>query len=256
MASVDRPSTVVGDDPVRLELEEFLLPPGRIPEQQLEGAVGHLEVVPLVLQPLEGVEYRGHGLGVELESQLGGLHGQGRPTGHLGDHEAGPVPDQFRRDVLVGIRAAGDGGGVEPGLVGEDRRTDEGLLRVGGDVDQLGDVMGHRGEQLQPLPTGWCHPQLQGEVRDGRRQVRIAGPFAVAVDAPLDVGGTLPHRSQRVGHGTAAVIVEVDTDLRLETTQHARRRSARPRRAGFPRWCRTAPGSRPRSLRRPGGSAG
>jgi hypothetical protein len=69
--------------------------------------------------------------------------------------------DQLGRDVLVGIRSPGDGRGVEPGLVGEHRSTDEGLLRVRCDVDQLGDVVGHRGQQLQPVLGNGADPQLE-----------------------------------------------------------------------------------------------
>ena len=186
---------VVGDDPVRLEVEEGLLPSGGVPQQELERAVGHLEVVALVLEPLERVENRGHGLRVELEAQLRGLHGQGGTAGHLGDHEPGAVAHQVGRDVLVGIGPPGDGRGVEAGLVGEDRGTDEGLLGVGGDVDQLGDVVGHRGEQLQPIGRDGGHPQLEGEVGDRGGQVGVAGALAVPVHAALDVGGpTDPRR--------------------------------------------------------------
>ena len=99
------------------------------------------------------------------------------------------------------------------------------------------------------------HPQLQGQVGDGSRQVGVAGPLAVAVDASLHVGGAPAHRGQRVGHGTAAVVVEVDTDLGLEAGRARRRRCARPRRAGCRRWCRTGPGSRPPPPRRPAGCA-
>ena len=48
---------LVGDDPVGLEFEVRLAPARRVAEQQLQGAVGHLEVVALVLEPLERVEY-------------------------------------------------------------------------------------------------------------------------------------------------------------------------------------------------------
>ena len=47
---------LVGDDAHRLDLEEVLLPTGRTAHQQLERRVGGLEVVALVLEPLEFVD--------------------------------------------------------------------------------------------------------------------------------------------------------------------------------------------------------
>ncbi len=44
---------VIRDDPVRVQLEVVLLPTGRIPEQELQGGVRHLEVIAGVLQPLQ-----------------------------------------------------------------------------------------------------------------------------------------------------------------------------------------------------------
>ena len=48
---------LVGDDAHALDAEEVLLPSGRPPHQQLERGVGGLEVVALVLEPLEVVDH-------------------------------------------------------------------------------------------------------------------------------------------------------------------------------------------------------
>ena len=56
--------------------------------------------------------------------------------------------------------------------------------------------------------------ELEGQVGDGGREVGVAGPLAVAVDAPLHLGRPGLHRHQRVGHGAAGVVVAVDAELR------------------------------------------
>ncbi len=104
--------------------------------------------------------------------------------------------------------------------MGEDRCAHEGLLGVGGDVDQFGDVVGHRGEQGQPVGRDGRYPQLQRQVRHHGGQVGIARPLAVAVHAALHVGGPHRHTGQGVGHGAAAVVVEVHPDLGFEPVQH------------------------------------
>jgi len=47
---------VVGDDAERLDAEPALAPSGGSPHEQLEGSVGDLEVVALVLEALELVD--------------------------------------------------------------------------------------------------------------------------------------------------------------------------------------------------------
>ena len=85
---------LVGDDAHALDAEEVLLPPGGPPHQQLERGVGGLEVVALVLEPLEVVDHAVDGRPVHLEAELGGLHRDRRPPGHLADDEAGAVADR------------------------------------------------------------------------------------------------------------------------------------------------------------------
>ncbi len=113
---------LVGDHPHALDPEEVLLPAGGTAHQQLERGVGRLEVVALVLQPLEVVDHLVDGRTVHRQAELGGLHLDRGPAGHLADDEARAVADQLGIDVLVGILGAGDGADVQPGLVGERRR--------------------------------------------------------------------------------------------------------------------------------------
>ncbi len=107
-----------------------------------------------------------------------------------------------------------------PALWAKTEAPDERLLGIGGDVDQLRDVVGHRGEQGQPVGRDGGDPQLEREVGYDGGQVGVARPLAVAVDAPLDVGGADRHAGQRVGHRAATVVVEVDPDLGLEAVEH------------------------------------
>ena len=207
---------VVGDDPERLQLEEVGFPTGGPAQQQLEGAVGHLEVVAPVLEGLECLEDAGEGVGVELQSELLGLEGQGGSAGHLRHDEAGAVADRVGRNVLVGVAATGDGARVETGLVGESGGADVGLLGVGGHVDQLGDVVGDGREAFEAVGRDGADVELQREVGDGGRQIGVTGALAVAVDAALDVGGAGPDGGDGVGHGAAGVVVEMDADLALE----------------------------------------
>ena len=57
------------DHPVRLDLEEVLLPAGGPAHQQLERAVGRLEVVALVLEPLQLVDDAGERRAVERRAR-------------------------------------------------------------------------------------------------------------------------------------------------------------------------------------------
>ena len=87
--------------------------------------------------------------------------------------------------MLVEVRAAGHRTGVQSALVGEHRIAHIGLLRIRRDVDQFGDVVGHRSQSFEPLGGDRPYPQLQREVGDGGGQVRVAGPLPVAVDTAL-----------------------------------------------------------------------
>ena len=89
---------------------------------------------------------------------------------------------------------------------------DVGRLRVEREVDQFGDVVGHRGQQLQPVPGHRLDPHLQREVGDDRRQVGVARPLAVAVHAALDLDGALADGGEGVGHRAVGVVVEVGAE--------------------------------------------
>ena len=147
------------------------------------------------------------------EAELLGLELDGGLAGHLGHHEPGAVPHRVGVDVLVRVLAAGDRRHVEPGLVRERRRADVGLLGVRGDVHDLGDVVRRGGQPLQPSRRQGAYAHLQGEVRDDRGEVAVAGALAVAVHRPLHLHGAAAHAGEGVGDAAAGVVVEVDADL-------------------------------------------
>ena len=106
--------------------------------------------------------------------------------------------------------------------MGERSRSDVRLLGVGGEVDQLGHMVGHR-RQLGQAPLGQrLHPHLEAEVGDDRHQVAVAHPLPIAVDGPLDLGGPTGHARQGVGHPTAGVVVQVYTHLAVHGSDHYR----------------------------------
>ena len=72
-------------------------------QQQLERAIGHLEVIALVFQVLQLVEDPPDHLAIEFEAEFCRLHGQGRAACHLGDDHSRAVPDRVRWDVLVEV---------------------------------------------------------------------------------------------------------------------------------------------------------
>ena len=96
--------------------------------------------------------------------------------------------------------------------MGERRRAHVRRLRVERAVEQLGDVVAHRRQPLEPSVGQHVEAHLQLEVRDHRREVRVAGPLAEAVHASLHLARPSPHRGHGVGDGAAGVVVAVDGD--------------------------------------------
>ena len=173
--------------------------------------------------------------------------------GQLRHHEAGPVADGVRRDVLVRVGPLGDGADVQPGLVRERRRAHVGRLRVERHVHQLGHVVRDRREPLQPVDGDGLDPHLQGEVRDDRREVAVAGALAVAVDRALHLDRAAADAGERVGDSSAGVVVEVDgdADVAAEVRDHLADHVLDLVGQACRRWCRTARGAWPPPARHP-----
>ncbi len=88
-------------------------------------------------------------------------------------------------------------------------------LRVERHVHELGHVVRDGREPLQAVTRDRVVTHLQGEVRDDRREVAVAGALAVTVDRPLHLSGATPHAGQRVRHAGTRVVVQVHRDLHV-----------------------------------------
>ena len=104
-----------------------------------------------------------------------------------------------------------------PALCANADEPDVGRLRVERHVHQLGHVVRDGREPLQPVGGDGLDPHLQGEVRDDRGEVAVAGALAVAVDGALHLDGAAADAGERVGHAGAGVVVEVDGDADVAT---------------------------------------
>ena len=136
---------LLGGDAPGLEREQRLVVAGLLAQQQLERAVGGLELVAVVLERLHPLEHpRGRRV-VELEAGALGLVGDGALARQLGDEQVAVVADERRVDVLERRRVGADAGGVQARLVREGVLSDVGLVRVGLAVEQLvGEVRDRR----------------------------------------------------------------------------------------------------------------
>ena len=110
-----------------------------------------LVVVAVVLALLQPLHRPGRGLVVELDAGVLGLAADRRLAGQLGGDDVALVADRGRVEVLEGAGVGGDAGGVHARLVGEGVAADVGPVRVGGEVAELVEVVGGRGQARQLL---------------------------------------------------------------------------------------------------------
>ena len=188
------------------------------PREQLEGALGGLELVALVLQPLD--------LGQHLVDGRILLAQPGEEAPELGYHGAAPrlVRDQVaaavsRRLRILLLVAAGvlvHGVDVDAALVGIGALADEGLAVVVGDVGRLGEEARevHQPRHLVAADGGPPHLQLQHG--DDGAQVDVAAALAVAVEGALHLRRPQLDGGDGVGHGQAGVVVGVDSERRFD----------------------------------------
>jgi len=102
--------------------------------------------------------------------------------------------------VLVGVTAASNGARVQAGLVRERGGAHIGLLGVGGDVHELGDVVRHRRDPFQAIGRDGSHIELERQLGWPRRGPR--SPSApIAVHTTLHVGR--PGRTPAIELATA-----------------------------------------------------
>ena len=83
---------LLDDHPPGLEAEERLVAAGLAPQQQLERAVGRLELVALVLELLDAPDHARRGRVVELDAERRRLLEHARAAGELGDQQLASLP--------------------------------------------------------------------------------------------------------------------------------------------------------------------
>ena len=95
---------LLGDDAEALQREEGPVDAGLALHQELEGRIGHLEVVALMLELLEPGEdqLRPAGLALDVHAQLARLGQDGAAAGELAHQHVALVADQPGIDVLEG----------------------------------------------------------------------------------------------------------------------------------------------------------
>ena len=130
----------------------------------------------------------------------------------LGHEQLAAIADHVGIDVLERGGVGVDPGHVHPALVRERVTTDVRLVGVRGEVQQLVEEVGGRGQRRQLLVREALVAHLQLKVGDDRGEVGVAAPLAVPVHRPLNVRDPRSHRGQRVGHTAAGVVVAVDPD--------------------------------------------
>src|SRR5215208_353097 len=206
-------SPLLGDYAETLQLEERLRLAGRPSDEERERGVRGLVVVAFVLPLLYGGEDRGHV--ASLQAQLIGFGPDRILPRELPDRRAPDVAHRHRRDVLVGPRVLGYPVHVQSALVGEGAPADVGAVRVGGQVHELGDVIGDLREPLTTFVVYHLQAHFELQVGDGGAQIAVAAPLAHAVYGPLHVRRPRLDRGKGVRHPAARVVVGVDPDLHL-----------------------------------------
>ena len=196
----DRGREVAGpllDEGQEVGVGDLLLEVGqrdRLAVEDVEGVAGDVdaEVVELLLEPLA--------------------------PGQLADRQlAAREPHRLGRHDLVRQRVLDDAVLVDPALVGERVRPDDGLVRLDREAGQVADeaagrrdVLGrHAGGELGELRR----PRPEGH--DDLLERRVAGALAEAVDRDLDLARPGLDGGERVGRGEAEVVVAVDGDRRV-----------------------------------------
>ena len=244
------------DDAIALEVEVGAMVPEGSLHQELERGLGALELVALVLEPLQGLEDPA-GLRrvlLEVDPVLPRLPQDVRLPGQLGDEDPPVVAHQLGRDVLVRLGVLEDRRDVHPGLVREGGVPDERLVLPGRAVRQLRGEARHVAQLAEAHVRDRLEPELQRQVRDDRHEVGVPAALPEPVERPLDVLGPLhapppassrPRTRRRCGRGSRAASGRAAAP---------RARSRPPPTGACRRSCRRARGTGPRRARPPAAS--
>ena len=147
-----RPSALLLDDhPPGLQAEQRLVSVRLLAHQQLEGAVGGLELEALVLELLDPLDHPPRELIVSGDAGLAGLIDDRATPGELGDQHVAAVAHDRGVDVLEGLRVGADAGRMQPSLVRERVLAHIWLRGVGRAVEQLIDEVGRLGQPREAL---------------------------------------------------------------------------------------------------------
>src|SRR5215510_972773 len=88
----------------------------------------------------------------------------------------------------------------------------KGLLPARSEIGYVSDGARQRSQVSNLFRTDDVVAHLQFQIGDDGAEVGVAAALAVAVDAALDVRGSLLNRSQRVGNSHIRIVVRVDAD--------------------------------------------
>ena len=154
------------------------------PDQEVERAVGGLEVEALVLELLDALDdARGRPPGPARRRSPRARCSTVPLPAQLGDQDLARVADRGGVDVLERRGIGGHAGDVHAALVRERVGADVRGVRVRDEVEQLVEVVRRLGQPAQLRQAVVAHLEL--EVRDDRDEVRVAAALAVAVHRPL-----------------------------------------------------------------------
>ena len=95
--------------------------------------------------------------------------------------------------------------------MGKGGSPDIGTVRIQGDIDDFGNVMGDGCEQTE-ITLDWPEALLELQVRDQSREIGISSALAVSVDATLDLGHPCLDGGDGGSDGSAHIIVIMDTE--------------------------------------------
>ena len=197
-----------------LKLEKRREGLGQLLQEDLEGAVRHIELVAVLLELFD----LGHDaaavdpLLVELDAELARLVRHVAAAGQVGDEHAALVADPLRVHVLVGLGHLHDGAHVHAALVGKGAAADEGPVVHRHDVGGFVHETRQRFELLEVLRRNADPVHLQAQDGDHGGEVGVAAALAKAVDRSVHHDRTRAHGRNGIGQGQPAVVVGVDAE--------------------------------------------
>ena len=204
---------LLDDRAPRLEPEQRLVAAGLLAQQQLERAVGGLELVAVVLELLDALEDARRAVVVELEA------GRSRPSRRpCRAPESSETSRSRRLPTSAGstcskvVASARMPAACSPALCAKACLPTYGWPTSGGRLSSSSTKCAVSVSRASCSGASTLDAHLQLEVGDDRDEVRVAGALADAVDRALHLRRAGLDRDERVGDGAAAVVVPVDAE--------------------------------------------